>query len=365
MQPFPDGKETAPAGRIQTIEACRVIAIAGVVLLHSVEIGDWIAAANPLKAFAACIIQTFTRFAVPFFLITSGFFYGSALDKAGKREKLRVFKKSAGRILLVYALWTLIYAFLPWNFLSSLLEKGFVEGFLKRAWWCFRENAAAAGDDPVSFLVRGTKLHLWFFSSLLLGFVAVTPIESAASKRLALFFSLVSFGAALYFKTYIYPPEEARSLNLFYSRYSFLFGVPFVVLGRLLAKWNTPRLENRGAALAAAGFAVCMLELWLLRHYRPGVTGDGVLAGTAVLGPGVFLTCLRYKRVELPVISGLGKYVLGIYVSHIAVVMASVKYFDRFPDYVTWAVLPALVFLISLSFTAVLWRIPVISRLVK
>ena len=79
------------------IDLFKIIAAILVVLLHATETTDW---------YACEIKYVFTRLAVPFFFITSGFFFFQGLDSANnKREYFIRYEK---KLLILFSIWALV-----------------------------------------------------------------------------------------------------------------------------------------------------------------------------------------------------------------------------------------------------------------
>ena len=79
------------------IDVFKIISAIMVVLLHTVETTNY---------YAVEIKEVFTRFAVPFFFIASGFFFHKGLEKSTQKSKY--FKKYAKNILFLFLVWALI-----------------------------------------------------------------------------------------------------------------------------------------------------------------------------------------------------------------------------------------------------------------
>ena len=84
------------------IDLFKLIAAVLVVFLHVVETNSWYP--NEIK-------YVFTRFAVPFFFITSGFFFFKGLEKS--RDIKAYFIKYEKNLINIFMIWALvIYLFI-------------------------------------------------------------------------------------------------------------------------------------------------------------------------------------------------------------------------------------------------------------
>lgn len=81
----------------QGIDTFKLVAAVCVVVLHAVENSSW---------FPSEVKFVFTRFAVPFFFVVSGFFFYKGLDKAC--SKMKYFKKYLKHIVKIFIIWALI-----------------------------------------------------------------------------------------------------------------------------------------------------------------------------------------------------------------------------------------------------------------
>lgn len=136
----------------------RVLATLSVILLHAAGYGSLHVKKIPVTDWWIChIINVFGRFAVPVFVMLSGYLL------IGKYEELRSFiKKRFSRIFVPFLIWSLIY--ITWSNFKGLAGE--------RTPW-------TVGDFVKKILVGngGGSGHLWFVY-MLLGIYAITPIIS-------------------------------------------------------------------------------------------------------------------------------------------------------------------------------------------
>lgn len=88
--------------------------------------------------------QIIPRIAVPFFFLTSGYFYISKLIN-GKQCK-----KTFLNLIKVYILWTLVYYFMDFMF------------FIKNG----GDNISLFKTFIINFFIFGSHFHFWFFPAL-------------------------------------------------------------------------------------------------------------------------------------------------------------------------------------------------------
>lgn len=81
-----------------TIDVFKLIAAILVVLIHCSD--------NPDDYTATCLTFTISRFAVPYFLIVSGFFFKKGLDKTDNKNTY--FLNHIKKLSLLYLFWSLV-----------------------------------------------------------------------------------------------------------------------------------------------------------------------------------------------------------------------------------------------------------------
>ena len=241
---------TAPA-KGPVLDRFRLLAAVLVVCIHTGPLGSYSGAAD----FWLC--RVLGRTAVPFFLMTSGYF----LAESGWRSTGRFLKKT----LLAYAAAVLL---------------------------CLPLNLYMGGYGPLEWgrrlLLEGTLYHLWYFPAVLLGTLAVRGLlrmGRAAALAAAFGLYLLGLGGDSYFGL----AARVPGLRAFYGGVFALFGyarnglfyVPlFLLLGAEGKRWSL-RTSVLGGALglalmSAEGFALralgwprhdsmyLFLPLWML-----------------------------------------------------------------------------------------------------
>ncbi|RYZ94923.1 MAG: hypothetical protein EOO68_19420 [Moraxellaceae bacterium] len=144
--------------RIESVDVFRLIAIIAVICLHTSPFYGPTFSNNHLYEYLAIIIDQTARFAVPFFFVISGYFWGVKV-RAGS-DPLVSANKMGKKILLIFLFWSFIYL-LPYNILSVF--KFGIFGPIKIAYW----NILGLLEAPLSIFFQGTKMHLWFLVALL------------------------------------------------------------------------------------------------------------------------------------------------------------------------------------------------------
>jgi surface polysaccharide O-acyltransferase-like enzyme len=289
--------------RIASVEAWRFVAIVFVVAIHA-SLPEAIARPSLEPSY---LINQVARFAVPFFFVVSGYFWGTRLARGTSIADATL--PTMRRLLFLCVVWSAIYA-LPWDF--TVIPAVGVTGLVREAWWTLRSELA----DPMRLLGQGTNSHLWF----LIGLVFAMGI-SALMLRYAGLASLLVLGVGLYCFELLTKPYGGTALGFmvdFNTRNGPFVGTLFFATGYALSRigakagWFAP-----GVVLFVLGAALHVAEDALVRtRFGADGTQDFVI-GTYPMGVGAALVALSGR--SFPGVAGLarlGRDTLGIYLIH-------------------------------------------------
>lgn len=344
------GRTAGPRPRAAAVEVVRVLAIVAVVAIHTTPF-ERAGAPIGTQLDLATLLNQATRFAVPFFLVVAGYFWARKVAEAG--EVRAPTSALVRRALLVWAAWWMLYL-LPWNLVDALAHGPL--GPLKVLWW----NLAQVARRPWIALLEGTSPHLWFLVAL-----AAAAAISAVFERLAARRSLVVLAAALYALGLAGQAFPAAPFGFRLDpdlRNGHLFALAFFVTGAALQR-RGPKVRwlPLGAALAAAGLALHLLESWAAHRLWGQPLQRDYVAGTYLYGTGVALMALsglaRPPGRHASRLAALGPAVLGIYASHMAFVALLAPMERRLAGLPAWEVgYVAAVFGLAWATTRVLAR---------
>ncbi|SHG78783.1 Surface polysaccharide O-acyltransferase, integral membrane enzyme [Kaistia soli DSM 19436] len=304
------------------IEAGRVIAFLAIVFLHSYPNID------PSPA-TLLLWDQLPRFAVPFFFITSGYFLWPRVNSLARVCRIVL------RILIIFLFWVIAY-----NLTSP-------ENLVPRGWWN-------------TFLGGGVGFQLWFLSAL-----AIAVLLSWALVRIFGLSIAVLCGAALFVIGTLIGPYH---IPLGFPTFGFIvrsgpfFGFPFVALGMLFARCNVQVRPILGLSIFIFGAAAQVIECYEVRGIDLGQSGDFFFS-TAIYGAGAFLFFSSLEGKAATSIGRFGKYVLGAYVIHVAIILWLVK--SGYYGVIGWLAFVALTFIYSMTFSVVASKVPIIKRLVQ
>lgn len=213
-----------------------------VLVIHFRPLSDF----NPIIDFSSA--QIVSRFAVPFFFISSGYFIG--VNGLNKENVIKSFKKN----LRLYLVWTLIY--LP---ISFIFYMPIYNNFL------------------VNLTVLGVYYHLWFIPALLFSLFALYILIKYFKPLTITLIAFIFFCVGVFGDAYHGLLPEGfllDSMNQFLQIFSttrngLFFGFLFVSLGYLIQK---TQIQNRiSVKFAWIGFVLSYIlmfvEMGLLMTY--------------------------------------------------------------------------------------------------
>jgi len=293
--------------RIESVDIFRLIAIIGVIVIHTTPFRSGPVADNEIVFDLSVLCNQLVRFAVPFFFIISGYFWGLKVRQG--EDTLSMTLNRAGRLLFLYLAWCLIYL-LPLD-IGAFFEWG-VLGPVKVSYWAM-DNLI---NDPVRLIFEGTRPHLWFLIGLLCAVLITGLLLAIKQTGLLVIVSVCLYLCGVLAKSYADTP---LGIDLgFNTRFGPFFSTLLFVTGYLL---SGKRPETRWAVLGLVVFAVgCVMHfseiyfLWKLYGTRP--EHDYVI-GTYFMGLGVALAALsNHPLLRSRLFGRIGKMTLGVYVVH-------------------------------------------------
>lgn len=306
------------------IDAIRFVMAYLVVLLHSMPI-------QPGTEFT--LISILCRAAVPFFLITSGYFISPSL-----KPSLSIIAGPLRKSLPVYAFWMVVYY----------------------------SVAAATGISDLRFGPRdlvsgGTAFHLWYLpaAGFALVFVAsgVCTIGVVATGLLSLSLALIALAFGPYHDIIGLPGQPRRG--------GLLLAPSYVFLGYWIARARVDFSVRTAIVVVTTGVSAIVLEEVLISCLSgASLSSHDFIASTFIFGLGAFLLAK-----SLPIspcvqtLSKMGELALGIYVSQLMFLWAFRAIIPLTSAAEVFA-LSAAAFAASAALTALMRNIPVLKRVV-
>jgi len=325
-----------PSDRILSVDLFRLLAILAVITIHTQPFAQDLAEVHISYWYIQTIINQLTRFAVPFFFIISGYFWGIKIKNGAAIVPTTILM--AQKIGLIFLAWCLIYL-LPYN-ITTFSEYGLL-GPIKVAYWNLKQLA----QHPENIILEGTKIHLWFLVSLLFSLIMCSLFLHFTLTK-----SMIIAAAALYIfgilgKSYADTPLGI-SLD-FNTRNGPFFSFIFFITGFFISKLKRSNSWFKyGCMIYILGCCLHFLEVYALwKLYETPMEHDYVF-GTYFMGLGVSIIALsNHPILKSTRLSKIGKMTLGIYAIHI-IFVDLLKPLDRNIDHPLWEV--SLIFLILL-----------------
>lgn len=201
----------------------------------------------------------FTRVAVPYFFITSGFFCFRKvqLDQYSISRPLT----SAAKIIKLYLIWSLIYI-LP-SFLKAIIERENLVDFAL-------QNLTTVGLVGIN--------QLWYLRALAIAIILVALLlKSRMSVKGILFISLLFYMVGLLGQSYAGIVRQDSLLDSVLQKYLSIFsttrnglfnGFLFVSLGLAASRIKITHKKSTYILLFACSMVLFLIELFVVRKYN-------------------------------------------------------------------------------------------------
>lgn len=333
--------------RIKSVDAFRLFAVFMVIALHTQPFRLYSENVSWLYENLDAFITNAARFAVPFFFIVSGYFWGVKI-RLGE-PPLWFSLKKIGRIFTVFLFWCVVYL-IPYELLGSGISiRDLILG-----------NIYSLQHQPIiTLLMQGTKLHLWFLVALMYS-MAVSAIFIRNKKALTLI-SIVLFVIGILAKAY---EETPIGFSIgFNTLYGPFFGTLFFVSGYYLSglKANTKWLMYGFFVFIFGSLLHGSEELILWKVFKLVPYHDYVF-GTYFMGIGYAMMAFSgHPALQNRWLGEAGKLALGIYAVQ-SVFVDLFSNYDAINNSIIWELgYVVIVFLLSLL-TAYLLSLNKITR---
>jgi surface polysaccharide O-acyltransferase-like enzyme len=293
--------------RIASVYVFRLIAVTAVIAIHTQPFHSG-SLGNAAVWDLGVLINQSARFAVPFFFVTSGYFWGTKIRQGISPSPVSL--STAKRIFQIFAFWSIVYA-LPYD-LSSVAEYGIL-GPIKAAYW----NLLFLIKHPLILLMQGTKSHLWFLIALLCSLGISNCFVVKKSYKALFLVSVALYSIGLLAKAYADTPFGIRLE--FNTRNGPFFSTIFFVSGYFLSQFKPgPGWFLKGVALLAFGWTIHFSELYILGKLYGTNPSQDYLVGTYFMGIGTAVASLSNNAVfSNETLRDIGKFTLGIYAIHL------------------------------------------------
>ncbi|TMT87508.1 acyltransferase [Haloterrigena sp. H1] len=299
--------------RIYSIDSVRIIAMAFVVAIHTDPFRGLGATGNMVNF----LIDSVARFVVPFFFMTSGYFFAR---KTARRELTDYFTDRVTTITSLYAAGLLLSA--PVFLAGTAVRAGAENRDI------IRSSALKLTEfvSPPALLYYGTSVSeiLWFLPALLLSLTFVSLFvridKTDYLVPISLVFHVIGLLGASY-TMFVDIPFEIRD--------ALFFGFFYTSLGYAIYSrdWQPDPERSTHYLVATVMFGVFHLgERYVLGYVLTGETfAQGVYTASYTIGTALFTLSLFLFLLSRPELGrstplpSWGNYAVGIYIAHPAV----------------------------------------------
>jgi surface polysaccharide O-acyltransferase-like enzyme len=351
-------KTSTVATRIPSVETFRVAAMVSVIMIHT-GFADHLQSLGGKHGFLALLTSQMWWFAVPFFFLTSGYFYGNAMQR-GADCKLLLYRYSTV-LLPIFLIWLLIYTVVPTNWPEAIVQHGFVQAVVAAA----VTNLNAMASHALYAIQRGLLpvWHLWFIPALLVALATLTVLRLLQLEgRIIPPIACGLYGLALFEESF----ATTSSSYAYYFRMWFL-AMLFALLGRYWSGRDKPTMRLVVCFLVG-GAALHYIELMGLTHlfsWTATEVQDHVYLGGILFAFGIFTLALANPAIGaatwLPLCA---PFTLGIYVSHVLIIYGLAPIHHHSQGMLWLLTFSLLVYFLTLGFTITLSRVPLAKYLV-
>ncbi|MEO8341656.1 MAG: acyltransferase [Nitrospirota bacterium] len=348
--------------RIASIESFRVLAIFGVILVHTDVLWKFRQLTGG-SLFGQVTTSLVWWVSVPYFFITAGYFFRKSLRTHGK--PIACLRRHVTPLVWLLLSWVFIYIMIPNNWPGEVLHHGWWQPFYSEA---LKNMNLFATQHVRLFLVGDLPVwHLWFLPALMF---------SLATLTLVAVYRLQRYVIPLIVSLYVLALTEEAGRHILSSTYSYTYdlrgwsiGLLLTALGWWLAGREQPSVRM-ALCLILGGYAFAFMEGAVMSaffHSTPQAIRDHPYLGGILLVLGIFLLALAKPTLgQSTPLPFLAQFTLGVYVSHVLVLYTLAPIRSRM--YSLWPESQLLfafaVYFFAVLFVLVLSKIPLARYLV-
>jgi surface polysaccharide O-acyltransferase-like enzyme len=334
-----------PDMRISSIDSFRVLASFAVVLSHT-NWGTLSRAAGDVIWWDLYVVEKqVASVAIPFFAIAAGYFFGRRI-REGEHPR-HLFLVYAKRILKIVCFWSVVYFVL----------KPSGNGLMFSSFSGVHSALISVISNPVLVLVNAGKTHLWYMASMLVSLAILAFFVSRGQDLGLLLFALMLYFCSLLFRNYSFLSEEFGLGTQFLKHFVIFFLTIFFAIGWFLSSERLRITQPMAVLFAVIGFVFYATEYHILVtyfHAPINPTVNVASLGTILTATGCFLVLISSKDIGRgTVMPFVGKYTLGIYVSHMVFMDLSAPFRERFHSISFEIACAFIVYALALGFTII------------
>ncbi len=328
--------------RVKSVDVFRLIAIVAVIVIHTSPFNADVLIENEIYKYLDVLLNQTSRFAVPFFFIVSGYFWGLKVRSSAKPLSCSI--NMGRRVFLILIAWSVIYL-LPLN--SWQINDCSPILIAKVTYW----NLIVKLRDPLTLMMEGTSVHLWFMVALLCAILVATIFVSTGRIKLLVAVSIVLYLVGVFGRSYANTPI---GLNIhFDTRNGPFFSTLFFVSGYLLSGRNA---NNKwllyGFLIFVVGCFFHFFEIYMLWKLFGTDPKQDYVISTYFMGLGFSMGAFsNHPAFQSSFFSRVGQLTLGIYAVHLLYVDLF-RSVDKISDSVLWEMGYVLIVLVLSTITS-------------
>ncbi|GAB4317971.1 MAG: acyltransferase family protein [Bacteroidales bacterium] len=204
-------------------------------------------------------IQLISRWAVPFYFITTGFFLGKKIEN--RTLDFNRIQKNIVRLITILIVASMVY--LPVDIITDHIP------------------------NKVVYLFTGTYFHLWFIGELINGYIFIWYLHFIRKAKYLPLISAAIILLALIADSY----DRILNKEFDFALLRFLLAIPFMYLGILFSKTKSiPGRRGLFIGIALAGLLIQYFEAeWFAATFFDKKEVHQFLAGTGIAAAAIFL----------------------------------------------------------------------------
>ncbi len=235
-----------------------------------------------------------TRIAVPFFFLSSGFFFAKSFEYnkykkiAKTKTNFKRLRKTEWRIILLYAVWSFIYLFIamPVNY----------------GGWSIKNIA----DYIITSVIRCSYYHLWYIYALVFAYPILYFFMRHLNPKAVGIICILFYVAGVFFNSYSYLLsfdglialfEKISGISVYYLVSNIFFrALPLMWLGIFVARHR----KKPNKLLCLIGAVVCFglyfAENILLYKFTDGKAAGHYLIFSSLCVYFIFLCAVQFRK---------------------------------------------------------------------
>jgi surface polysaccharide O-acyltransferase-like enzyme len=296
--------------RNSTIDFVKFFAIVGVVCIHTRPFEN-VSTFNINLSLIYFIIDTLSRFAVPFFFITSGYLFGIKILSDPKSK--HYFLKYIFRIVKLYFSWMIFY------FIFNIIKE-YINSVTLNTPFTFEFIATPFYVLVCKIIYFGYgSYHLWYLPAIIWSITILFLFIKLNISKVLLILSFALNIIGLFGDSYKgiislpIPTRNAIFFGLFYCTLGYFFSSNGSILLNKFLKLNKPILVSGLIMIIILQF----IERRVLLDYCNGKMADNFFITTILLLTILFTIVTRYSCLfEKNILTKIGGKSLGIFVIH-------------------------------------------------